>query len=62
MLGVTDTEARGELALVLYERLGDLDGAGKASNNLGGIAYFDGRWDDAVEVVPQCARRVPAMR
>jgi tetratricopeptide (TPR) repeat protein len=48
VLGVTDTEARGELALELYERLGDLDGAGRASNNLGGIAYYDGRWDDAV--------------
>jgi tetratricopeptide (TPR) repeat protein len=48
ILGVTDAEARGERALELYERLGDLDGAGKASNNLGGIAYYDGRWDDAV--------------
>jgi class 3 adenylate cyclase/tetratricopeptide (TPR) repeat protein len=38
----------GELALEIYERLGDLDGAGKASNNLGAIAYFDGRWEDAV--------------
>jgi len=48
MLGDTTVAATGEEALALYERLGDLDGAGKASNNLGAIAYFDGRWDDAV--------------
>ena len=48
MLG-NGSSAHGELALALYERVGDLDGAGKASNNLGAIAYFDGRWDDAVK-------------
>lgn len=48
VLGSTEVSGYGEMALALYERLGDLDGAGKASNNLGAIAYFDGQWDDAV--------------
>jgi class 3 adenylate cyclase/tetratricopeptide (TPR) repeat protein len=52
MLGVngarTDARSHGELALQLYERLGDLDGVAKASNNLGGVCYFEGKWDDAV--------------
>lgn len=49
VLGTTDTTGFGELALTIYERRGDLDGAGKASNNLGAIAYFDGNWRDAVK-------------
>lgn len=48
MLGNTAAAGTGERALAIYERLGDLDGAGKASNNLGALAYFDGRWDDAM--------------
>jgi class 3 adenylate cyclase/Icc-related predicted phosphoesterase/tetratricopeptide (TPR) repeat protein len=48
VLGISESMAYGELALELYERIGDLDGAAKASNNLGAIAYFDGRWDDAL--------------
>ena len=48
VLGISNTAAYGELALELYERIGDLDGAAKASNNLGAIAYFDGRWDDTL--------------
>jgi class 3 adenylate cyclase/tetratricopeptide (TPR) repeat protein len=48
VLGSSEVSGYGEMALALYERLGDLDGAGKASNNLGAIAYFDGQWDDAV--------------
>ena len=48
VLGISESTAYGELALELYERIGDLDGAAKASNNLGAIAYFDGGWDDAL--------------
>ncbi len=47
VLGVSEAAEFGELALAIYERAGDLDGAGKASNNLGGIAYFNGDWNDA---------------
>jgi tetratricopeptide (TPR) repeat protein len=49
VLGVNGSTTSSELALELYERLGDLEGAAKASNNLGGVSYFDGRWDDAVK-------------
>jgi tetratricopeptide (TPR) repeat protein len=49
VLGVNGSTSTSELALELYERLGDLEGAAKASNNLGGVSYFDGRWDDAVK-------------
>jgi tetratricopeptide (TPR) repeat protein len=49
ILGDTDGRGHGELALELYHRLGDLNGIAKASNNLGGISYFEGRWDDAVD-------------
>jgi tetratricopeptide (TPR) repeat protein len=47
VLGISEAAAFGELALAIYERNGDLDGAGKASNNLGGIAYFNGHWGEA---------------
>ncbi len=35
-------------ALALYEELGDLVGQNYMNNNLGVLAYFDGRWDDAL--------------
>jgi class 3 adenylate cyclase/tetratricopeptide (TPR) repeat protein len=34
-------------ALRLYEQLGDLDGQGAMSNNLGALAYWEGRWGEA---------------
>ena len=37
-------------ALAIYERLGDLDRQAAVLNNLGGFAYHEGRWDDAVEL------------
>jgi class 3 adenylate cyclase/tetratricopeptide (TPR) repeat protein len=37
-----------ELALPIYEELGDLVGQARVLNNLGIDAYFEGRWDDAV--------------
>ena len=37
-------------ALELYEELGDLWGQGIIYNNLGARAYFEGRWDEAVEL------------
>jgi class 3 adenylate cyclase/predicted ATPase len=36
-------------ALELYEAVGDLSGQGYMNTNLGGLAYFEGRWDDALE-------------
>ena len=38
-----------ERALELYETLGDIGGQSHMSNNLGFLAYFDGRWNDAVD-------------
>jgi class 3 adenylate cyclase/tetratricopeptide (TPR) repeat protein len=39
-----------ERALELYTELGDLSGQAVVLNNLGGFAYFDGRWDEAIEL------------
>lgn len=36
------------LALPIYERLGDLVGQVKVLNNLGGNAYLEGEWEEAV--------------
>jgi tetratricopeptide (TPR) repeat protein len=36
-----------ELALPIYEELGDLAGAAKVYNNLGIDAYYEGDWDEA---------------
>ena len=37
-----------ELALPIYEELGDLLGQANALNNLGIDAYYEGRWEDAL--------------
>ena len=37
-------------ALALYEEIGDLDGQALVLNNLGASAYFEGRWDDALDL------------
>jgi class 3 adenylate cyclase/tetratricopeptide (TPR) repeat protein len=34
--------------LRIYEELGDLNGVGVVTGNMGAEAYFDGRWDDAL--------------
>lgn len=36
-------------ALNLYEEVGDLAGQNDMNNNLGYLAYFDGRWNDALD-------------
>jgi tetratricopeptide (TPR) repeat protein len=42
-------------ALAIYERLGDLDRQAAVLNNLGGFAYHDGRWHDAVALYQRAA-------
>ena len=42
-------------ALEIYERLGDLDRQAAVLNNLGGFAYHEGRWDEAVELYRRAA-------
>jgi class 3 adenylate cyclase/tetratricopeptide (TPR) repeat protein len=48
--GVETTARYSPLALEIYEELGDLAGQAVVSNNLGGFAYFEGRWDDALDL------------
>ena len=48
MLGSPQLAVQAEKALAIYERTGNRDGAGNVLNNLGGVAYFEGRWDDSV--------------
>jgi class 3 adenylate cyclase/tetratricopeptide (TPR) repeat protein len=47
VLGIGGGGALGSRALELSERLGDLDEVGKASNNLGALAYYHGDWQAA---------------
>ena len=44
-----------ERALAIYERLGELDRQAAVLNNLGAVAYFDGRWEDAVALYRRAA-------
>ncbi|MGZ4248550.1 MAG: adenylate/guanylate cyclase domain-containing protein [Solirubrobacteraceae bacterium] len=37
-------------AVEIYEQLGDPEHESKVLNNLGGLAYFDGRWEEAIEL------------
>ncbi|HZR94547.1 MAG TPA: tetratricopeptide repeat protein [Gaiellaceae bacterium] len=39
-----------DLSLPIYEELGDLLGQGNTLNNLGIDAYYEGRWDDALDL------------
>jgi tetratricopeptide (TPR) repeat protein len=39
-----------ELALEIFEDIGDRPAIGAALRNLGAVAYFEGRWDDAVSL------------
>jgi predicted ATPase/class 3 adenylate cyclase len=50
MLGDPDAEQWARRALELYEELGDLVGQANMANNLGIQAYFDGRWDETLEL------------
>jgi class 3 adenylate cyclase/tetratricopeptide (TPR) repeat protein len=42
-------------ALEIYERLGDLDRQAAVLNNMGGFAYHEGRWQEAVELYRRAA-------
>ncbi|WP_430645214.1 adenylate/guanylate cyclase domain-containing protein [Agromyces sp. GXS1127] len=48
MLGQSAKAVYGERALAIYEELGNLPGTAVVTNNLGGQAYWQGRWEDAV--------------
>ncbi len=48
--GQPENATRSARALALYEEIGDLDGQALVLNNLGAFAYFEGRWDDALDL------------
>ena len=49
-LGTLREPAYSYKALSIYEHLGDLAGQANVLNNLGGFAYYEGRWDEAVDL------------
>jgi tetratricopeptide (TPR) repeat protein len=49
-LGRMDQVGYSERALEIYEELGDLGRQAVVLNNMGGMAYWEGRWDEAVEL------------
>lgn len=49
-LGSPEVARYRTLALPIYEELGDLVGQGNVLNNLGIEAYFEGRWDEALDL------------
>jgi len=49
-LGSPEVARYRDLALPIYEEIGDLVGQGNVLNNLGIEAYFEGRWDDALDL------------
>jgi class 3 adenylate cyclase/tetratricopeptide (TPR) repeat protein len=50
-LGRPDEAVHSRQAVAIYEELGDLDSLALTLNNLGGLAFMSGRWDDAVAYV-----------
>ena len=49
-LGRLDEAVYSERAIEIYEELGDLDQLAWVLNNLGGLTYLRGRWDEALEL------------
>jgi predicted ATPase len=49
-LGRLDEAVYSERAIDIYEELGDLDRLAWVLNNLGGLTYLRGRWDEALEL------------
>ena len=49
-LGSVEVARYRHLPLPIYEELGDLIGQGNVLNNLGIQAYFEGRWDEALDL------------
>ena len=49
-LGELDEATHSQLALEIYEELGNLGTAATVLNNMGMFAYFRGRWDEAIDL------------
>ena len=56
-LGRSESQLYRLRALPIYEELGDLVGQANVLNNLGINAYYEGRWDEAVELYEQSRER-----
>lgn len=59
-LGHPEQATHSARALSIYEQLGDPEHESTVLNNLGMFAYFDGRWDEAIELYRQagtCSER-----
>jgi len=50
MLGRPEAEVHWRQAERIYRELGDLPGQATVEANLGALAYFEGRWDEALEL------------
>jgi tetratricopeptide (TPR) repeat protein len=48
--GEPHRESYGEMALALYEEIGDTAGVAACTTNLGTERYYEGRWDEAAEL------------
>jgi tetratricopeptide (TPR) repeat protein len=55
MLGRPDSESHLREALSIHERRGDLADQSAITGNLGAMAWFEGRWDDAKRLYEQSA-------
>jgi class 3 adenylate cyclase/tetratricopeptide (TPR) repeat protein len=53
--GLVSDEAHGEVALALYEKLGDLAGQGHSLNNLAIRSIFEGRWNQTQGLLSRAA-------
>jgi class 3 adenylate cyclase/tetratricopeptide (TPR) repeat protein len=48
-LGRREEATHSEAALGIYDELGDLGGQATVLNNMAGLAYWEGRWDECLE-------------
>jgi class 3 adenylate cyclase/tetratricopeptide (TPR) repeat protein len=60
MAGFAQERPYGRLALELFEELGDREGQSRAMNNLGVLAWFDGRGAEALEMFERSAAAATA--
>jgi class 3 adenylate cyclase/tetratricopeptide (TPR) repeat protein len=60
-LGAPQEAIRSPLALAIYEELGDLAGQSLVTNAMGAFAYYEGRWNEAVELYRRSREAADAM-
>jgi tetratricopeptide (TPR) repeat protein len=53
LLGRPELAVHSQRALEIYEELGNFDRQAQVLNNQGGFLYFEGRWDEAVQLYEQ---------